>query len=998
MNKQGNISDRLQALEMIPNQSGLRLVSDVENSDISISEAERRMLHIAKNDYLADAVYFRKFDCRVPVQQIFIYDNTSGRLSESKKKDIHKRIWTSEIVPVYYIFEKSELLIVNGKKNISIENGEESLDKVVKTLDFVRDIEQNYDARKHPYKAYFFDTGAFWETETYLQQFITNDSPFDLLTGYLKELKRLLQGDISEKVLNKLIVRCLLVKYLEEKRDENGKNIFTVQSNLLLERWNVTDFVAAIKQGKLLDLFDYLSNYYNGKIFEWENNDERNEIAGLSQNVLDYLSAYFDGHINFKKQGQLSIWRYYSFQYLPVELISRIYEEFLPNKSGVVYTPPFLVNYLIDECMPIEDYRKFETEQFKILDPSLGSGIFCVSAYKRLIDWYKINRWYKDNISWKESVGSDKLKSILKQNIYGTDVEPEAVRIAIFSLTLALLENLTPLQILEELKFEDLSKENILHKNFFDFFNRHGDHPDFDLVIGNPPFNPPDNRSNGEYFRFLKKEYKTATSHDIPDSNLALTFLDRAIRLSKPGEGLTCLILPSAPVLYGQWSMEYRSHFLQSYFVPQIVDFTHLRRVLFNKDVATLALFAQNQTPEANSRILHIVANRTQKEQNRLFFLFDHYDFHFVDYQRALTEKHVWKTNLLGGGRLGSIAEKFGETKKTVKEFIKDNNWYYTGGYKIGNKENEASIYHKYYLPAKAIKENTIDYSYLKLEENSKCETFPKIPIFNRNQVLIRRNITTNGKLRAEKVNYQSVKDFVDPAIWENQNGVYFKNDIIGICSPSKDEYLIDEFIARFNHTYGRIYPLLVLIKSGASLIRKESEVLKTDIDALPYPEDKSLLRLNEIEEIWCDDVLKYYIHQAKSPNNNPMNRFMDNPEMQVKTYGDVFCKVMNASYRLKPKHRFKQGASFDTSSFTATCFHYTDQPIAFSFDTVNEQQFTEYFNKQTGVNQSVTRIIKHYHGDTIWLIKPRLMRYWLKSIADRDAIDCINEFLMSHR
>jgi hypothetical protein len=106
----------------------------------------------------------------------------------------------------------------------------------------------------------------------------------------------------------------------------------------------------------------------------------------------------------------------------------------------------------------------------------------------------------------------------------------------------------------------------------------------------------------------------------------------------------------------------------------------------------------------------------------------------------------------------------------------------------------------------------------------------------------------------------------------------------------------------------------------------------------------------------------------------------------------------MNASYRFKPERSFKQGASFDTSSFTATCFHYTDQPIAFSFDTVNEQKFTEYFNKQTGVNQSVTRIIKFYHGNTIWFIKPRLMRYWLKSIADRDAIDCINDFLMNHR
>ncbi|MDR3366951.1 MAG: N-6 DNA methylase [Prevotellaceae bacterium] len=991
MNGQKNILAQLQALEMIPNRSGLRLVSDMESADIS--EAERRMLHIAGRNYLADAVYFRKFDYRAPIQQIFIYDNTAGRLSESDKKDIHKRIWTSEIVPVYYIFEKTELLVVNGKKNMLIEDGKESLDRVVEALNFARDIEQSYDARKHPYKAYFFDTGAFWETEAYLQRFITNDSPFNLLIGYLKELKRLISADVSENVLNKLIVRCLLVKYLEEKRDESGKNIFTVKSNLLKERWNVADFVGVIKSGKLLDLFDYLAGYYNGKIFQWDNSDERNEIAHLSQKVLGFLAAYFDGNTNFKKSGQLSIWRYYSFQYLPVELISRIYEEFLPNKSGVVYTPPYLVNYLVDECMPIEDYKKFEAEQFKILDPSLGSGIFCVSAYKRLIDWYRINRWYKEGVSWEQPVGSDKLKSILKQNIYGTDVEAEAVRIAIFSLTLALLENLTPMQILEELRFDDLSKENILHENFFGFFNRHERQPDFDLIIGNPPFNPPDRRSNGEYFDFLKKEYKTKASHDIPDSNLALVFLDRAVRLCKPDEGLTCLILPSAPVLYGQWSTEYRSHFLRSYAVPQIVDFTHLRRILFNRDVSTLALFAHNRAPEANSRILHIVANRTQKEQNRLFFLFDRYDFHFVAYQRALAEKHAWKTNLLGGGRLGSIAERFAGVKPTLKEYIdskRSEGWEYGEGYVKGNTAGKTQEQIKKQLskadwlfekPSVISNSFSEDGSY-STEVHAGVEYFlnpvkENKNIFNPPHLIIRENLGLHNI----------------PVLYRKQGEpLIFRHQLVGIHGNNEGELQdIFDFIKNTHCNLCRFYTYLT---STRLLIDKETSVLKADIDALPYPEDKSVLRLNEIEEIWCADVLQYYIHQAKSPDKNPLNKLVDNPEVQVKSYGEVFCKVMNASYRHKPEHSFKQGASFETSSFMATCFHYTDQPISFSFDKKTERDFKEYFNRQTGSNQLIMRIVKCYCGNTIWLIKPRLVRYWLKSIADRDAIDCINEIL----
>ena len=48
--------------------------------------------------------------------------------------------------------------------------------------------------------------------------------------------------------------------------------------------------------------------------------------------------------------------------------------------------------------------------------------------------------------------------------------------------------------------------------------------------------------------------------------------------------------------------------------------------------------------------------------------------------------------------------------------------------------------------------------------------------------------------------------------------------------------------------------------------------------------------------------------------------------------------------------------------------------------------------------NKLITRIVKYYYGDDIWFIKPKQMRYWLKSIADRDAMDCFNEILMNKK
>ena len=989
--------DKLQVLNMIPQKGGLLLVSEKESPDIT--ETERRILNIAEKDYKADAVYFRKFDSnRAPIPQVFIYENSDSRLLDNEKIEIHKRIWTSEIVPLYYIFENTQMSIINGKRKIAITKGEESFqDTITVQLDLIRDIENQYDALRHPYKSYFFDNGSFWDTDVYKQQFITNESPFKLLISHLKELKKEISSQVSELVLNRLIVQCILIKYLEEKRDENGKNIFTVKSNLFKEKWQNDTFIDVIKTGNLLNLFDYLAGYYNGKVFELNKDTERKErqeVLSLSQDTLNYLAAYFDGNLDFKTK-QFALWRYYSFQYLPVELISRIYEEFLPDMPGIVYTPPFLVDFLIDECMPIEDYEKFKTGTFKVLDPSLGSGIFCVSAYKRLIDWYRINRYYDEKKPWNESIDSDTLKNILKNNIFGTDVEKEAVRIAIFSLTLALLESLTPLQILEELHFEDLSEKNILHKNFFEFFNENKNEPCFDLIIGNPPFNPPNDIKNSEYLKMLEDDYSIEFSHKIPDDNLALAFLDKASLLSKATTGLTCLILPSAPLLYGKLTMEYRSSFIQNFFVPQIIDFTHLRRILFNKDISTAAIFVKNQKPEIDSDIWHIIANRTKKEQNRLFFLFDHYDFHIIKLKQALSNKFIWKANLLGGSRLCTIADRLNNIDRTIKDFIIDENkWKYTGGYKIGNRKNDFGIKNKYYLPGSAITENGIDYKKIKQETEQKCETFPVEPIFDREQLIIRRNITTAGRLIVGKIDYNFIEQNIDSNIWKQQKGIYFKNDVIGVCYPSSDEWLANEFIYDFNVRYSKMYPFFALLISGASLVRKESEILKTDIDNLPYPKEKQIL--NEIEDIWCSDVLEYYVHQGKAPDSNPLNNPLENSEQQIKEYGNIFCKIMDSNYKLSDNCRFQQGETIETPSYIATSFHYTEENIPFSFRQSNENEFVEYFEKQTGRNQKITRIVRYRQGDSIWFIKPRLLRYWLKTTADRDAIDCINDILMN--
>ena len=107
--------------------------------------------------------------------------------------------------------------------------------------------------------------------------------------------------------------------------------------------------------------------------------------------------------------------------------------------SGVAYTPSYLVSFMIDECMPIDKPKK----DYKILDPACGSGIFLVSAYKRVIDWWRISIYEKTGewiIPGKEHLID--LKKLLKESIFGIDIEEEAVDLAMIGILKIFLKNL----------------------------------------------------------------------------------------------------------------------------------------------------------------------------------------------------------------------------------------------------------------------------------------------------------------------------------------------------------------------------------------------------------------------------------------------------------------------------------------------------------------------------------------------------------------------------
>lgn len=197
-------------------------------------------------------------------------------------------------------------------------------------------------------------------------------------------------------------------------------------------------------------LFSSLKEKFNGDTLQVT----EVETKIITQKVLDELRTFILGDSELESK-QLALWPLYSFDIIPIQLISSIYELFFhlsdeDDEKGTYYTPLHLVNLVMDEVYPWEGTYKNIT----FFDPSCGSGIFLVEAYRRLVC-----RWMSQNDA--HTITCDQLKLLLENSIFGVDINEEAIRVASFSLSLAMCDFLDPRSIWDKLSFPRLLADDI---------------------------------------------------------------------------------------------------------------------------------------------------------------------------------------------------------------------------------------------------------------------------------------------------------------------------------------------------------------------------------------------------------------------------------------------------------------------------------------------------------------------------------------------------------
>lgn len=935
-----------------------------------------------------NAVFFRRFyrnDAdempHFSIPSVCIFHQKDSFFNTEEHKKLHAELWSAGNTEVYILLGETRIDILNARKPAKRAEKDVTLDD--NALCLVSSAISSFEEAK--FSAHLFGMGTFWEQTEFQHKIDSNSNPYNFLLDYLMEARKQLQKNSSIKLtpvtIDKLLITSILIKFLEEIKDDDGKH--TLKEIYKKNNLKTETFEEGLRNGKCLAILSDLSTEFNGEIFDTFNEDEKKQITEGGQ--LDAIANFLSADIDIKtKQGFL--WKQYSFKHLPAEVISAIYENFIQAEAArneevrkdVVYTPLHLVNLMIDEAMPLEKAELFENQSFKILDPACGSGVFLVAAYKRLLQWWAINHWRKTKtIAYPDKKTA---KLILERNIFGVDIEEVAALVTIFGLTTAFLDKLTPKEIWNNLKFQDLSKKNIGgNLNFIDWAKTaKANNENFDLVVGNPPFNE---ATKG---KISNQALKELFSKEVPNNKLALKFLEAALFFGKK----VSMIIPSNVFLYNKNSNahEYRKNIFTNYTVEKIYDFTHLRRNLFHKsaDTPIITLLLENKPSEYQS-IEHIVVKREFFSEQKMRFEIDYYDKHQVRWDIAIDErKHfVWKTNLLGGGRLFHLIYRL-SLLETLEEFInerkKENSeWLYKRGYEIGG-ENVKKI------PAPYI---YLQQTLLKFDEKNN--------IFD-----------TKQELNSEFVVPHSEKLYDQPLLIFSQvmgkhkfamqlfkTKQVFNMSFVGIHAPIDQTEVLEQIQKRFCEQNFSTYKVYMLSTSAKLMINKETVFVKEDIDSLPYPSEEKYLELSETEKLIQDDILNYYIHlgKATTPKNDGYKLHAPAEKLDLAKFGKTYCDVLNEIYA-EDGNSWQIGEVLIASNFICYQFGFgKNDGLRKVIKKETEQKFNTLFNDiqlNSGVHyQRIIRYYDHQDGfDCVYLIKPNTKRYWLPSIALRDADD----------
>jgi hypothetical protein len=630
----------------------------------------------------------KRFFSEIPPDAFFCVDNKPLVLFFENPSDVnklHKAIWN---------FNESPIAIIIYDNKIDVFNGFKLSDKLNGLLDRIGGLDKIDE-----FNYFHMVTGKTWGDYQKSLDY-TNRVDYVLLKDIdnarnliLKEFPQPTHIDhLKEniRITNALLGKIIFVRYLIDRQVE-------LNFNNTQKIWTNDDLCELLDNPQETErFFNYLADEdtgFNGELFPLGKEDYK-KIPNDAYKILIRL-------LNCENpiSGQRSLFNVYDFSIIPVEFISNIYEYFIGTenqaKQGAYYTPLFLVDYILAQTISkaIEDNPG---DDFKILDPACGSGIFLVEVLRKLIEQYisKNPGTKQNNI---EQFKHD-IKKIAESSIFGIDSDESAVQVAIFSVYLTLLDYMSPPEI-KSFKFPTLLGKSFFCSDFFDkdaTFNAEFKNIHFSFIIGNPPWKRGTKDEKALYLKYIeeRKMYENVTPvTSIGNKEIAQAFLIRTSDFSR--EDTKCALIVTSKALYNLQSIDFRKYFLNQFLVERVFELAAVRREVFHKSAISPACvlffkYAFGEKTDTNI-IQHIAIKPSRFFSLFKIFMLSRQDIQYIKQDKLKECDWLWKILVYGSYLDFNFISRLKSEYSSISKYLHDRNALVKQGIKRvdGNKQKD---------------------------------------------------------------------------------------------------------------------------------------------------------------------------------------------------------------------------------------------------------------------------------------------------------------------
>jgi hypothetical protein len=583
--------------------------------------------------------------------------------TEESLRELHRLAWNFSHSPTLVTIEP-QLLRVWSCCEAPV-GGAPITDRAVESVN-VAALERSYSLQDSAARSLHWISLVSGEFFTSHASRFNRDGRADqMLLSNLRDIRtRLVDAGLDDDdICHDLIARVIFVQFLFDRKDPDGAAALDAAKLAKLHADHLLgqlypDFASVLcDYDDTYALFEWLNERFNGDLFPGKGNTPEARIEGWHRERrwvkpahLKLLADFTRGDLDMLS-GQAALWPLYAFDVIPLEFISSIYETFVTERAardGIFYTPPHLVDFILDRVLPWD-----RTEwDLKILDPACGSGIFLVKAFQRLV-----HRWKLAHPGAAPKV--ETLRRILERNLFGVDKDPHAVRVACFSLYLAMCDEIEPRHYWTQILFPTLRDRRLVCSDFFvedmKGFGSNNAEGRYDLIIGNAPWG--DSLVTAEAVEWAKQ---ATPSWAIANKDIGGLFLAKATLLLKP-QGELALIQSANALLFNMspTAIRFREQLFKRRRITAIYNLSALRFRVFKRKAHTpkrsvspaCVVVIQPGLPALDDRILYASPKSLKLLVDEFTIVMEPRDVRWLSVRDALADRSIWSVLMWGGPR-----------------------------------------------------------------------------------------------------------------------------------------------------------------------------------------------------------------------------------------------------------------------------------------------------------------------------------------------------------